>query len=185
MQRFQGFERCPGVRERAWGSQCAAICIPVIDMARPLKLEIVKELSGAYRKNPQRRRVNQTDPLVVGGMGEPPPEWVEGAANNQRYVQLLQIWKQIVAQDILRVLNPSHRMLVESTCYLMMKIRRANAGYGKATSGDSAQLKASLAAMGQTPIDSSRVAEAVRVPDRAGASSQAGRPGASWGEYVG
>ena len=76
-------------------------------------------------------------------------------------------------------------MLVENTCYLMYKIRRANMGLGKATSGDFAQVKANLAAMGQTPIDSARVAEAVRVPDRGGSGSQSKRPGSNWGEYVG
>jgi hypothetical protein len=153
-------------------------------MARPRKLEVVKELSGAYRKNPQRRPASR-ELKINAGLGGPPSDWVEGAKHNQRYVELLKTWGQIVDQDVLRVLNIAHRLLVENTCYLMYKIRLANRGVGKATSGDSAQLKASLAAMGQTPIDSSRVAEAVRVPDRGGSASQSNRPGAGWGEYVG
>jgi len=154
-------------------------------MGRPRKLEAVKELSGAYRKNPQRRPAPGSVVKIGGGLGGPPTEWVEGAKNNQRFVMLVATWNQIVDQDVLRVLNVSHRMLAENQCYLMYKIRRANAGFGKATSGDYAQAKANLAAMGQTPIDSSRVAEAVRVPDRGGPAAQSSRQGSSWGELVG
>ena len=142
-------------------------------------------MSGAFRKNPSRRRARAADLEIKAGLGDAPQDWIERAPSSSRHAKLLAIWKEIVAQDVLRVLNLSHRSLVESTCYLTYKIREANAGYGKATSGDFAQLKASLAAMGMTPVDSSRVAEAVRVPDRGGP----GRPGpsssASWGEYVG
>jgi hypothetical protein len=154
-------------------------------MGRPPKLEIVKELSGAYKKNPQRRKKRVLDTVAAEGALEPPKEWIEGAKHNQRYVDLVSSWREIVAQDVLGVLNPSHRMLVESTCYLIMKIRRANAGLGKSTSGDSAQLKSNLAAMGQTPIDSSRVAEAVRIPDRTPGASAPGGSGGGWGQYVG
>jgi hypothetical protein len=155
-------------------------------MARPRKLEAVKELSGAYKKNPKRRPARADELKIAAGLGPPPSEWVEGAKHNQRFVDLVRTWGQIVDQDVLRVLNRSHRMLIENHCYLMYKIRRASAGLGKATSGDYAQAKANLSAIGQTPIDSMRVAEAVRVPDRGGSgAASAGRPGSSWGEYVG
>ena len=151
-------------------------------MGRPPKLEIVKELSGAYKKNPQRRRGKTAHTPTPGGLGPPPQDWVEKAKHNQRYVELLRSWGEIVAQDLLRVLNPSHRMLVESTCYLIYKIRLANAGLAKSTSGDAAQLKSNLAAMGQTPIDSPRLADAVRVPERPAARGSGGASG--WGEYA-
>jgi hypothetical protein len=151
---------------------------------RPRKPAKVLELSGAFRKNPQRRRARAGELSIATGLGPPPQEWLDKAASNQRFVDLLATWRQIEEQDVMRVLNVSHRFLVETTCYLMWKIRRANAGLGKATSGDFAQVKANLAAMGQTPADSSRVAEAVRMPYR-GPVSEAKRPGSSWGQLVG
>lgn len=151
-------------------------------MARPRKPAQVLELSGAFRKNPARKRDRAAELAVKPGIGDPPSDWVKDAEHNGRCASLLALWNEIVAQDVLRVLNLSHRILVENTCHLMYKIRRASMGYGKATSGDYAQVKANLAAMGMTPVDSPRVAEAVRVPDR---QQDRDRPGASWGEYVG
>lgn len=141
------------------------------------------ELTGATRKNPQRYRERKASASgIAAGLGPPPAEWVEKSETHDRCRQLLQIWNEIVAQDVLRVLNVSHRVLVENTCHLMYKIRRASAGYGKATSGDFAQVANNLAKMGMTPADSSRVAEAVRVPERGGTQrSQSG----GWGELVG
>jgi hypothetical protein len=153
-------------------------------MARPRNPDKVQEISGAWKKNPQRRRV-QSDALKnAGKIGNPPEEWTADAETNGRCGEMLRIWNQIVAQDVLGVLNASHRILVENTCHLMYKIRRASMGYGKATSGDFAQVKANLAAMGMTPIDSPRVADSVRMPDR-GDSSSRSRSVAGWGEYVG
>jgi|SRR5581483_3162635 len=142
----------------------------------------VLELSGAFKKNPARRRARTAEAHVSAGLGNPPQEWLDNADHNQRCKELLEIWGEIVAQDVLHVLNISHRILVENTCHLMYKIRRASKGLGKATSGDFAQVKSNLASMGMTPIDSPRVAEAVRIPDRAG--KEAKRSG-GWGELVG
>jgi hypothetical protein len=150
---------------------------------RPRKPEKVLEFTGAFRKNPQRKRERAAAPRAGHPLGPPPSDWTDGAATNGRCKSLLEIWQQLVEQDlVLRVLNLSHRMLVENTCHLMYKIRRASMGYGKAGSGDYAQVKSNLAAMGMTPIDSPRVAEAVRVPDQGGSSA---RTGSGWGEFVG
>lgn len=145
----------------------------------------VLELTGSVRKNPQRYRARRGSaqpkvPLI----GSAPKEWVEGAETNQRCKELLEIWELHVAQDVLGVLNISHRSLLELACYQFYKLRRAAKGYGKATSGDGTAYKSTLASMGMTPIDSSRVAEAVRVPDR-GAQQPAGQRAGGWGELVG
>ena len=153
-------------------------------MGRPPKPDKVQEISGAWKHDPQRRRVRPDALKNAAAIGTPPDEWVVDAEKNPRCKEMLRIWNQIVAQDVLGVLNVAHRMLVENTCHLMYKIRRASMGYGKATSGDYAQVKANLAAMGMTPIDSPRVAESVRVSGRGeviGASAVKG----GWGEYVG
>jgi hypothetical protein len=150
-------------------------------MARPRKPAKVLELSGAFKKNPARKRARSAELQVTSSIGEPPADWVKDAAINGRCASLLGLWKEIVAQDVLHVLNASHRILVENTCHLMYKIRRASMGYGKATSGDYAQVKANLAAMGMTPIDSPRLAEAVRVPN----SGDLPRAAGGWGELAG
>lgn len=153
-------------------------------MGRPRTPAKILELSGAFKKNPARKRARAVELKFGTPLGPPPAEWSEKAANSQRCADLLEAWHQVIAQDVLGVLNASHRMLVESQCYLMYRIRQASKGYGKANSGDFAQLKANMAAMGQTPADSARVAEAVRIPDRGGSTGNRSRPG-GWGEYVG
>lgn len=141
-------------------------------------------MSGAFRKNPQRRRARAASAVAAAArLGEPPAEWVRDADKNERCRALAEIWREFAAQDVLGVLNVSHRVLVENACHLLYKIRRASKGYGKATSGDYAQLKSILASMGQTPIDSSRVAEAVRLPGQG--TKPAIGAGGGWGELVG
>jgi hypothetical protein len=153
-------------------------------MARPRKPAKVLELSGAFRKNPARKRTRVAELAIKPGIGNPPADWARDAAHIGRCQSLLDLWNEIVAQDVLNVLNASHRLLVENTCHLMYKIRRASAGLGKATSGDYAQVKSNLAAMGMTPVDSPRVAEAVRVRDPGDARSSRAAAG-GWGELVG
>lgn len=154
---------------------------------RPLKPLSLLQMSGAVRKNPQRFRERQATQakakVKVSQLGDAPADWIEGLEHNPRCRQLVQLWNEIVAQDVLNVLNGSHRILVENTCHLMYKIRRASMGYGKATSGDYAQVKNNLSVMGMTPVDSPRVAEAVRVPDRGEAGGRTAAGG--WGELVG
>jgi hypothetical protein len=139
------------------------------------------EYSPGYKKNPSRKKRRAVRPKVTVALGAPPKEWVDGATSNARLAGLLEAWNQIVQQDAvcLKVLNASHRDLVEFTCYLKYRIRRASAGYEKVTSGDRAQLTANLRLMGLTPLDSPRVSGSVRVAD-----PQA-RGGKEWGELVG
>lgn len=154
-------------------------------MARPRKPAKVLELSGAFQKNPARKRAREFELKIRTPLGPPPSEWVDKAAHSQRCADLLDAWNQVIAQDVLGVLNTSHRVLVESTCYLMYKIRQASKGYGKSTSGDFAQLKSNIASMGQTPDRSAQVADAVRIPDRSGGSAGSRKQPGGWGEYVG
>ena len=124
---------------------------------RPHKPTQILEISGAFAKNPARRRARANEPKIKAGLGDPPAEWVSGAETNGRLAGLLRAWQNIVAQDLCHVLNASHRILVEATCYLMYKIRRANEGYGKATSGDHSQVVANLAKEQGTMITASTI----------------------------
>jgi hypothetical protein len=113
--------------------------------------------SGAYAKNPARARDREDEPTPEGPLGDPPAEWTEGAASNQRYVEYLKAWAEIVAQAAFGVLTSADRDAVELAVLLKYKIRRAAAGYGKATSGDFAQLRALLGQFGLIPSERSRV----------------------------
>jgi hypothetical protein len=126
-------------------------------MPRPRKPTKLLEISGAFAKNPARARARENEPLPEGPLGPPPGEWTRGAESNQRCVELLRAWQEIVDQACFGVLTSSDRDLVELTCYLKYKIRRAAAGYGKATSGDFAQLNRNLGQMGLIPSERSRV----------------------------
>ncbi len=145
---------------------------------RPRKPAEVLEMSGAFKKNPARKRARAAILTRAAALGDPPAEWMEGAEHNPRCAGLLKAWLEIVAQDVYRKLNVSHRILVENTCHLIYKIRRASQGYGKATSGDHAQVTSNLAKMFMTPVDGPRAAEAAQATDRT-------RPGSGWGELVG
>jgi hypothetical protein len=126
-------------------------------MPTPRKPSRLLEISGAFAKNPSRRRARENEPVPEGPLGPPPKEWTDGAEHNQRCVELLKAWNEIVAQASFGVLTSSDRDLVEVTCYLKYRIRRAVAGYGKATSGDYAQLNRNLGQMGLIPSERSRV----------------------------
>jgi hypothetical protein len=155
-------------------------------VGRPKTPLNVLEMSGATRKNPGRYRARKAAARPkLPPLGPPPEEWTQDAEFNGRCVTLLKIWDELVSQDAacLRVLNASHRLLVKNTCQLQYKVDRANMGYGKATSGDYAQIKSNLAAMGMTPVDSPRVAEAVRVPEAGGGGGDRG--GNGWAALVG
>lgn len=153
-------------------------------MARPRKPAKVLELSGAFRKNPARKKAREGELKISSPLGPPPAEWVEKAEHSQRCKELLAAWHQILAQDVLGVLNVSHWVLVKSACQLMYKLDQATRGIGKSTAGDFTALSAHLGSMGQRPDRSAQVAEAVRIPDRSGAGGSRSRPG-GWGEYVG
>lgn len=148
---------------------------------RPRKPAKVLEMSGAYRKNPARRRARAAELTISALLGEPPAEWTARAQAEPRFQSLLETWRQVVRQDVLHVLNASHWLLVKNVCLLQYKIDRALLGYGKASSGDYSTLRGYLAAIGQTPADSARVAEAVRLPDRSAVGQR--KSGTGWGEF--
>ncbi|HKD60535.1 MAG TPA: hypothetical protein VKB47_08745 [Terracidiphilus sp.] len=125
--------------------------------------------SGAFAKNPARARDRENEPVPEGPLGDPPAAWVEGAANNQRFVEYLKNWREIVAQAAFGVLTSSDRWAVEKACTLKYKIDRAEAGYGKATSGDYNTLNKMLGQFGMTPADRSKVSGGKKTEEAAGA----------------
>ncbi len=121
--------------------------------------------NGAFAKNPARARARENEPVPEGPLGDPPREWTSGAEHNARYGRLLKAWNEIVQAAPFGVLTSSDRDIVELACYLKVKIRRADEGYGKATSGDFAQLRGILAQLGMIPSERSRVSAKKKQPE--------------------
>jgi phage terminase small subunit len=101
------------------------------------------EASGAFKKNPNRRRV---DPEVTGELGDPPKYFTP----DQR-----KIWRELEAMAPVDVLANADRWCCELACQLMSKLRT-----GQLRVAEVAQLVSLLARLGLTPADRSRVAPA-------------------------
>jgi phage terminase small subunit len=111
-------------------------------MARPRKPTAVLELTGAFKKDPQRKRENEPQPN--GPLGEEPLHFDE---------ELAAIWRELVAMVPARVLALSDRWLVELACRTMQQVRK-----GTALAAERNLLLSCLSRMGLTPADRSKIA---------------------------
>jgi hypothetical protein len=115
-------------------------------MGRPRKPSKLLELTGAYKKDPKRRRA---EPVAAGVLGEAPGYFSGG---------LREIWQELEAAAPAGVLTNADRWLVELACALMFKLRTDGLTPGVGMTGaELSQLVACLARMGMTPADRSRV----------------------------
>jgi hypothetical protein len=100
------------------------------------------EISGAFKKDPQRRRNHE--PIPSGPLGDPPgflPEPVKAC------------WRELNAMIPPGVLAVSDRWAVELAARAM-----ANARDGSITNAERAVLSSLLGRMGLTPVDRARIA---------------------------
>jgi phage terminase small subunit len=111
-------------------------------MARPRKPTAVLELTGAFKKDPQRRRENEPKPS--GPLGEEPLHFDE---------ELKAIWRELVVMVPAGVLTISDRWLVELACRTMQQVRK-----GTALAAERNLLLSCLSRMGLTPADRSKIA---------------------------
>lgn len=111
-------------------------------MARPSKPTAVLELVGAFKKNPQRKRVNE--PRPTAGIGK----FTDGPTT------VPEIWDEIVAQTVPGVMTISDRVALEIVCRLLAEIRinPNDISVGKATA-----LCNLLGRFGLTPADRAKV----------------------------
>jgi phage terminase small subunit len=112
-------------------------------MPQPRKPAAVQEASGAWRKNPSRRRI---EPKVTGPLG-PAPRYF--SADQKK------IWRELADMAPLDVLANADRWCCELACSLMDRLRS-----GKLSVAQGAQLVSLLSRLGLTPADRSRVAPA-------------------------
>jgi hypothetical protein len=84
-------------------------------MARPRKSTALLELSGAFRKNPARRRARASEPAWNGPLGDPPAHF-DG--------EQCKIWQELAQRSPAGVLARSDRAFFEILCGFMFKWRR-------------------------------------------------------------
>ncbi|MBQ4854423.1 hypothetical protein IMW82_07040 [Rhodanobacter sp. B2A1Ga4] len=111
-------------------------------MPRQRKATNVLELSGAFAKNPNRRRV---DPVPHGPIGKAP---------KQGLITFAKAWAMIVAQCPDGVLADRDRVWVEVASSLFVQFRADPANMHPAKLS---RLTAMLSSLGMSPADASRV----------------------------
>lgn len=114
-------------------------------MGRPRTPTAVLELTGAFKKDPQRRAARTNEPAPEGDLGPPPKHF---------NADLAAVWKELAATCPAGVLTSADRWLVELACSLMLNFRRSK---GLVTGKELSQLVTCLSRMGMTPADRSRV----------------------------
>ena len=112
---------------------------------RPRKPTKVHELSGAYKRNPQRRPKNEPQPE---GKFDPEPP---------RHLMHLEkeCWRQLVAAIPPQVATTADTMLIEQTSILMAMSRIGSVVPMK--SSDRGLLLRCLSQLGCTPVDRSKI----------------------------
>lgn len=110
-------------------------------MARPRKPTRVLELTGAFRKDPQRRRAREGEPEVTTPLGDAPDHLDEAERARWNEIRKWAPW-----------LGVPDRPIVEQVCALWMLQRK-----GKATVAQMKLLSTNLTLLGMTPSSRSRV----------------------------
>ena len=118
-------------------------------MARPRTPTEVLELTGAFRRNPNRKR--EVGPKSTMGVGQAPEHLSELERS---------CWDEAIANAPAGVLTSGDRWLVEVASRLMAKFRS-----DWLSGAEMAQLTQALGKMGWTPADRSRVSAAEKEPE--------------------
>lgn len=109
----------------------------------------VQELTGAWRKDPQRRRV---EPATTGPIGAPP---------KQKALTFPDAWRYLVKCAPPGVLADRDRVWLEVAAHLLVQFRADPANMHPAKLS---RLTACLSALGLSPADASRVVVAPAKP---------------------
>lgn len=138
-------------------------------MPAPRKPTKILEMQGAYKKNPQRAKARENEPVVHGDIGPPPDCFMpkDGFDGGSR-PEYRALWHELIADAAPGVLNRSHRWWLETACRMKFKER-----HGTAKTGDTAALQKALAGMGMNPAAQSTVNGGAFTP--AGGTSALGK----------
>lgn len=113
---------------------------------RPRKPSNVLEMSGAFRKNPQRRAERANEPQPTAPIGDPPPHLTANAAR---------AWQDIVRLAPGGVLGDTDRLYVEIAAELLAMKREL--GVLAMEPAKLNRLETMLGKLGMNPADRSKV----------------------------
>ncbi len=108
-----------------------------------MKPTAILEMSGAYEKNPSRRRANEPD--TGRGVGPAPNSWDD---------EKKKVWDEIVSNCAGGVFQSSDRHMMEVLCTLLLEFRKNPSEFG---GRKYPVLMTLLSKCGMTPSDRSRV----------------------------
>jgi len=111
-------------------------------MARPRLPDELHVITGAWDKNPNRRRTGT--PKSENPFGNPPKYF---AADEKK------CWKEILENALPGVLTGADRWVAETACIIMAKMRRRENMHGNEMS----LLVTCLSKLGMTPVDRTRL----------------------------
>ena len=93
-------------------------------MARPRKPTAVLEMTGAFRRNPDRKKARESEPKTAGPIGPPPAHLSEPSSFGTK---LVEIWNELAAQAPEGVLTVSDREQFATLVKVTAEIRRPGA----------------------------------------------------------
>jgi hypothetical protein len=133
----------------------------------PTALHIAR---GSFKKDPQRAKARENEPVVTEGIGPPPSCWLpdENSYQASDSKKLIALWQEFIADSAPGVLNRSHRSVLEEACRLKLKTRN-----GTAKTGDRSNYINCLRQMGMTPAAQSTVSGGTFTPK--GSTSSIGK----------
>lgn len=118
-------------------------------MARPRKPTKVHELTGAFKKNPDRKAARSGEPVPVSDIdATPPPHFDEYQGK---------VYLEVLSQIPPRVATVSDKIIVEVTAVLLARFRTDS----DFKTADLGLLMKNLSQLGMTPADRSKIS----VPD--------------------
>lgn len=97
-------------------------------MGRPRTPKKVLEMSGAFKKDPQRALERAGEAEGVGDIGGPPPHFLKPSSvmpQGAGPTRLAELWEEFKAQIPAGVVTGSDRALLESLCLLTLDLERA------------------------------------------------------------
>ena len=103
----------------------------------------VLELTGAFKKHPDRKRARSSEPVGSGPVGDPPKRFD---------AELRAIWFEITDMIPAGVLAKSDRLALEIACRLVRKVFKDTINGAELST-----LNSLLARLGMTPADRSKV----------------------------
>jgi hypothetical protein len=136
-------------------------------MPTPRKPTSLHIAAGSFKKDPQRAKAREHEPVVTDPIGPPPTCFIAVGTDlgYREKNELAALWEELIVTAAPGVLNRSHRWHMETACRLMYKHR-----HGTAKTGDTTNLNKCLTQMGMNPAAQSTVSGIAGIAPAGGTS---------------